>query len=364
MFKGFFLAELSLIFSLSLSAAQTDTAKIDEKAQAECERKKLRQNVLHSFDNNFEKSLTSIYTSSQLRLLKKLKKPCTKNTEWPDKRNLILYALTQKIHPDDMMLVTIDFPDGRWTKRNRPLPAAVATNDLTLAQKLLQYKADPNQCSHRGDYSVLFGVTSPEMAQLLLAYKADATCRGVYDESLLHSNEHRSPSSAVALLFFKAGADMRVISKHFNHSVLMDSILHGCDFALISLSVRLGSPLQTQSRDFPYFGKNYQDIIKAIKITPDFWLKTIEQAQQEVAQAAKEHNDEVEIILKCDIGIDRDSTSLIVAYAQEHVIPPSAKKLLEEINHKYPLEIAKLPNYNQEEPKEKRRNCFRRLLGC
>lgn len=370
---------LSFSFNFTLSGSQLCRKRPNESSDAEAaeQRQRLRRDALHYCDRSFEEGLGDRYSNSQLRLLGQLKQRCNKS-EWPEKRKLILYATDQGIHPDDILLELNGFPDREWcgSGQNRPLPIAVTMNDLGFAQKLLKRNSDPNQCSDNGSYSVIFNVSSPEMAQLLLAYRGDATCISPYSgETLLHSQALRCRrlSLPITLLFFNAGA--KVDGKPFysgNPSPLLSSLWGDRDDILLATLVKLGAPLEQEpTSNTGGNKKSYREIIEAVKeylsrnqhendTIPKCQasLEAIEHAKQEVEQARKEYNGRVGTILKQEIGIDRDSSSLIVAYAQEHVLPQSVQHELAENAARYPCEIDKLPNYNQEEP-----SFFWRLLG-
>lgn len=372
---------ISFTFNFPLFSYQLCKKRPNESSDAEAaeQRKRLRRDALHYCDRSFEEGLGDRYSNSQLRLLGQLKQRCNKS-EWPEKRKLILYATDQGIHPDDILLELNGFPDREWcgSGQNRPLPIAVTMNDLAFTQQLLKRDSDPNQCSDKGSYSVIFNTKSPEMAQLLLAYRGDATCTSPYSgETLLHASSTwiGKLSLPLALLFFNAGAKTDVEPFYSeNPSVVLSALRNTCDDKLLATLVKLGGSLEqepTCSR--PGYKRNYREIIEARKawIAADSQsendsipkcqatLEAIEQAKLEVEQARKEHDNRLATILKQEIGIDRDSASLIVAYSQEHVLPQSVKQELAENAARYPCEIDKLPNYDQTE----KPSLFWRLLG-
>lgn len=382
------LAILSFTFNFSLSSLQLCRKRPNEALDIEAseQRKKSRKDNLRYFQD-FQKELATRYSKQQLNLLASLKEKVFSEPYWQEKKEAITDALALNIHPDDIILASSIKLNHGWGRYEKPLTCAVLLDDLPFAQRLLRLGADPNTNDGylKASYllppsPILFAAKTPEMAQLLIAYKADVTCRNPVNETLLHSSNVRSPlTPELALLFFNAGVRADTISSGENPSTLLAALwnaptLQSDTCTLLAILVKLGSPLDVQSNNSYINGKNYREIIEEwIQHEARFrvnrvkesraMLNAIEQAKQEVEQARKEHNDHLAVILKKEIGVDRDCTSLILAYAQEHVLPKSIRRELEENAQQFPCEIDKLPNYDQEPIKQEQANIFWRMLG-
>jgi len=357
----------AFVLNFPLSAAQLRKKRPNECLAAEAieHRKRLRPGV--SPQGKDERDCKNEYNQQQIRLLEKLRTPCT-SEQWSTKRVEIVSALKADVHADDIFLDLYDFRSQQT--QQKPLSHAVVNNDLHVASTLLKYNANPNQQSNRDWHSVLFEAQTPAMVQLLLSYKADA--QATYNGTLFHERHWVTTyprievrlTPALALLLFRAGAPVNIADEWNNQSALVNYLLEGGeDSEVYSLLVKLGCPLDIKTNERSTCpNKDFFEILRGMgptanRLLPRDIMNIVLEAQKEVQLTAKEQHDGLELQLIQQLKIAKGLASIISSYAQGgHVLPFSVCQALDHNDKQYPLEVDKSPAYDNP-------NCFWRLLG-
>ena len=88
---------------------------------------------------------------------------------------------------------------------------AVTKNNINVVRLLLNYGLDPNADNIRKRTPLMYA-TTPEMAELLIAYGAQLNCKDCFGDSLLHSSCYEK-HSAIMTQFFSKWIDINIKNK-------------------------------------------------------------------------------------------------------------------------------------------------------